>query len=386
MPELRHTVETLLFVLDSEFGDEIQVICRDDGSTDGSSEFLASIKNENFRVDCGAASGSMLANWELLLHKVDTPWFMYLGQDDILLPSFGRVAFAALKAAKSRRVDAITFRRAYLNWSDDGSVESSQHFANKTRRMRSKSLALMSSLVGSKPYHFLPQAYTSSIFSTSLLPRFSGPAKGQMLLAHPQDASLVSIWAFSESKSYYFVGEPVSMVGTSSHSAGRAISESKNSRVSNFDLAEDYLSSVYSGHRPYPEWAGSFKISSTQLYLWQSLCQYAVESSSKLAGILESRAIKMVIVSRAMSVQNHDSGRDLVTELAKFHNLPLSTIRALSKLFSVELWIKRWLLRARILVARSVVIVMPRFGAGVLDSPIAQPFSVFWSEQSIKGL
>jgi glycosyltransferase involved in cell wall biosynthesis len=81
MPHLRHTVDSILAQSHGEF----RVLVVNDGSTDGTAEFLDSIRDPRFRVIHQANCG-LVAAANRVLELVDTEYLLRLDSDDVALP------------------------------------------------------------------------------------------------------------------------------------------------------------------------------------------------------------------------------------------------------------------------------------------------------------
>lgn len=82
MPFLRETIPSLLLQTDGDF----TILAIDDGSTDGSLEFLNSVQDRRLRVVSQENRG-LTATLNRMLHEIDTPWLMRHDADDIALPT-----------------------------------------------------------------------------------------------------------------------------------------------------------------------------------------------------------------------------------------------------------------------------------------------------------
>lgn len=81
MPFLPETIDSLLQQICSDF----QVLAIDDGSTDGSLDYLQSIKDTRFKLISQPNSG-LTATLNRMLTEVETPWLVRQDADDIAYP------------------------------------------------------------------------------------------------------------------------------------------------------------------------------------------------------------------------------------------------------------------------------------------------------------
>lgn len=81
MPHLPQSIESILQQTHSDF----VVVAINDGSTDGSSEYLKSIRDPRLRVWDQPNQG-LTSTLNRMLHEVDTPWLVRFDADDIAYP------------------------------------------------------------------------------------------------------------------------------------------------------------------------------------------------------------------------------------------------------------------------------------------------------------
>jgi hypothetical protein len=81
MPYLHETVESILRQTHSDFA----VLAINDGSTDGSLEYLKSLRDHRFHVRDQQNQG-LTATLNRMLHEVETPWLVRLDADDVAYP------------------------------------------------------------------------------------------------------------------------------------------------------------------------------------------------------------------------------------------------------------------------------------------------------------
>lgn len=106
MPFLKESLESLLTQTDSNF----KVLAVDDGSTDGSLQYLLSVQDARLRVVTQPNRG-LTFTLNRMLREVDTPWLLRQDADDIALP--GRVAMTRRAIDRFPRAAMFYFEARY---------------------------------------------------------------------------------------------------------------------------------------------------------------------------------------------------------------------------------------------------------------------------------
>lgn len=293
-------VENVLLQLSLRLPSWAEVLVSDDHSTDGSvnHKVIADFGGV-FRFLRTPKEMSMSEHWDWALHHAQGDWVMFLGQDDAIQDFFFDKVLALLDTADERNLDAVAWRRAYYNWPSSnellnppGGVHVQYFCQPELAEKRIFWSGLKAAFFGGS-YHFLPQMYTSSVFSRRLISEVRSRREDEMFFfGHPQDAMAAAIFFWTRQR-FLWSGTPLTWVGTSSSSAGLAISHHQTEKRTNNRLATNYLTKVEQSLVPYPSWAGSFSIGDTQLYFFQALVQ-----ASHLADTWMSRLGRSLIVRK----------------------------------------------------------------------------------------
>lgn len=334
--------------------DDFELIISDDHSTDGTKEFLQTLKDDRISIIEPAESLSMTEHWEWALSHARGEWCIFVGQDDGLQPYFFHLADKLTTEATQRGLRAIASSRAYFFWKGCeytyGDTAISYVATNKVRICNSKYEALKA-LLGPQTYFELPQMYTTSLFRKELLDEARLEQNGCVFTCHPQDANLAAIACSLESrylKSYI----PLGWVGSSPKSAGMAIAG--NSIAANKDdqadiesLREVYLEKIARSKLQYHELAGSFSLNSAALYFWQALLMTQALRSAWINDLIASRGFRNLLFSCVLGdIKNKKESADVkATRLKEFESLlrlnrcSISTIRFWCQMGRLTRWL-----------------------------------------------
>lgn len=279
--------------------DDFEVIVSDGKSSDGSWETLQKISDPRILKFQTPSRMSMAEHWEWAAEHASGQWQMFLGQDDFLQDYFFEHAKDLTEFAESLGIRAVIAKRAFLNWPGLTEPPKNQILfgADDSIEIRKSKTQTALALTSVRSYHSLPQMYTSSLFSFDLLNEIRRRQKGQLIVCHPQDASLAASFCLTESK-YIYSGIPLSWVGTSPKSAGKAVISAANQNVNreSVELANDYRDSISSSGLRYPTYAGDFFIGDNAIYFWQALREVR-SSRGENVGILSSKLLLGLIIS-----------------------------------------------------------------------------------------
>ena len=242
MPYLEWAIESVL----AEQSDFLEVVISVDESEDSSSEFAHDIKDERVRVFSPPRNLSMSEHWDFAQSKCKGDWQIFLGQDDLFAIGYLQKWELMVSEAQGASIEAIVARRAYVNWEgvNDHSRPAIQFWGTSGSKVITAKEFVSRALYNQISYHEGPQAYTSSIVKREVLDAIRARNSGRLVSGHPQDAFLAAS-VLRHSQSFLFFGEPFSFVGTSSRSAGLAVSSSsKELSVDQIMLRENYITSV----------------------------------------------------------------------------------------------------------------------------------------------
>lgn len=280
---------------------DFELLVSDDGSDDSSLAFLRGFSDKRLRVFEAPSHSSMAEHWEWLSTKANGDWQMFLGQDDALQEYFFEAADQLTEFAESQGTHLVTAKRAYLNWPGMGSgsdLRQAIFRAQEEIKVKNLRLATWLTLAGIKSYHELPQMYTSTLVSGTLLQEVREAQKQRLIVAHPQDASLAASLALF-SRTYVYSATPLSWVGTSVRSAGRAVELGKKnaeSKSTQDKVLSTYVSDIEASKLAYPAFAGPFSLGDATVYFWQAI--YAARrASGKSTAWLRNPALVLWVVS-----------------------------------------------------------------------------------------
>lgn len=270
MPFLESAISSIL----SSERQDFELIVSDDSSSDGSSEFLASIRDSRLRVYRPATKLSMSEHWDWAAQWASGDWQMFLGQDDALQDYFFALSDHLTRIAEETGHRAICGRRAFLNWPglEPSAPDQALLFrAAPSITSRNTALDRWLALLSVRSYHSLPQMYTSCLVARSLVLEIRRIQKSNLVVSQPQDAGLAASITKLEKK-YLVCETPFSWVGTSRRSAGKAIIDAANTTSDSETqlTAKDYLGSVASSSISYPSYAGDFSLGDNGVYFWQA--------------------------------------------------------------------------------------------------------------------
>lgn len=301
MPYLETTLQTIL----AEPSDNVEVLVSDDHSGDGSSEFLAQIEDKRLRLLKPPRGLSMSEHWDWLLGRAVGDWQMFVGQDDGLHEDFFTLAEKATSFAEKHSLRAISTRRSYYFWPGAEKFYSglrAKHLEWDSFQIRDSRKEVYRALRSEIDYFDLPHMYVSSLWHRSLVADARKIGGGQVILSHPQDASLVAV-ATSLEKHFLRSETPLAWVGSSLKSAGLAITLDlqRNPQTPNHVLAlsTEYQHRVASSHLSQRQNADSFGLSSSAVYLLQAIAEIDSRSPAGAKQMLPGRIRRTYILAAA---------------------------------------------------------------------------------------
>lgn len=240
LPYLGYAVQSAL----ASHSHQVEVLVSVDETGDGSKELLGSITDKRLRVvDCPPGL-SMSEHWDFAQSQAIGEWQIFLGQDDLMMTGYAEVFDELTTKASIHGLEVIVARRAYVCWPplQEPGLKTLQYWETRDLTVRDSQQFLTRALLTEISYHEGPQMYTTTLVTKRIVESIRSANEGKLILGHPQDAFLAAS-LLKASKSFLFSGRPFSWVGTSSKSAGLAIS--KLGRVSEIaGLGETYAASV----------------------------------------------------------------------------------------------------------------------------------------------
>lgn len=241
MPYLKYSVNS---VLSSQFID-LELIVSLDDTGDESFEFLSQITDTRLKV-IGPPSGlSMSEHWDFAQSHALGRWQMFLGQDDMMMNGFLEAFEYLTDLAQQSELGVIVARRAYVCWPPlkHANLKALQYWRTDEISIKESNEFVPKALLSEISYHAGPQMYTTTLVSRSVVDSIRIENQGRLILGHPQDAYL-AVALLKKAPSFLFSGQPFSWVGTSSKSAGLAITKMASGEAEYSQLANDYRDSV----------------------------------------------------------------------------------------------------------------------------------------------
>ncbi len=240
MPYLKYAV---LSALSSDFLG-LELIVSLDGSLDESEKFLSEIQDPRLKVVRPRHGLSMSEHWDFAQLQAKGEWQLFLGQDDLLMNGYARAFEFLTQEASYRKLDIVVARRAYVTWPPLGNakLKALQYWQSGELEVRQAETFIVKALTSNISYHAGPQMYTTTLVSEKLISKIRLAQSGRLVLGHPQDAYLAAA-LLKEGRNFLFSGRPFSLVGTSTRSAGLAVSLSSENAETN-SLSGEYLLSV----------------------------------------------------------------------------------------------------------------------------------------------
>jgi glycosyltransferase involved in cell wall biosynthesis len=240
IPFLKYACDSVLH--DSR--DDIELLVSVDSEDTVASVFLSSIKDARLRVLNPKNKMSMSEHWDYAQLSARGKWQMFLGQDDMLMVNYGAAFDAATDLAEASGTGVVVARRAYITWPPlrEKNLKALQYWATNESLLRDSKDFVREALTSDISYHAGPQMYTTTLVSRGVINAIRARNDGRLILGHPQDAFLAAS-ILRQSPNFLWLGSPFSWVGTSTKSAGLAIT-SKIYNPETSDMADAYARSV----------------------------------------------------------------------------------------------------------------------------------------------
>lgn len=240
MPYLEYAVRSAL----ATDHPEVEVLVSLDSTGDDSKAFLDSITDERLRVFYPNPGLSMSEHWDFAQSHAVGEWQMFLGQDDLMMTGYINAFQKLTEEAARRNLGVIVARRAYVCWPPlrEPGLKALQYWRTEELSIKDSKRFAAEALLTDISYHAGPQMYTTTLVSRSTIDVIRKSNHGRLVMGHPQDAYL-AVALLKTNKSFLFSGQPFSWVGTSSRSAGLAITKlGTDSELA--QLGNDYEASV----------------------------------------------------------------------------------------------------------------------------------------------
>ena len=210
---LPSTIESII----SQNYSDYELVISDDSSTDGTSDYISSLKHPNIKVFHTQNRLTVAEHFDLALSYATGEWRIFVGGDDGLQPYFFKLADRLTEIAIKKNIRAIASRRAYFFWngcqSDYGDVAVS-YSATVKYQVKSSKKEMYRCLYSKNDYFNLPQMYTTSLFHSSLIDKVRRMQNGKFLTYGISDANMAAISVTMEKK-YLYSELPLGWVGTS---------------------------------------------------------------------------------------------------------------------------------------------------------------------------
>lgn len=265
-----------------------ELIIVDDCSTDGTLDYLESIKHDRIKIIYQKENRGAIGNFSDAIKYSSGEWVMFLGVDDGLQSYFFELADKLTQICEKEKLRVIASSRAHFFW--DGAAKlhgdkAVQYTARSEFSILNSRKELYLSLFGAQAYFELPQMYCNSLFHASLVNEAIQKQGGNLFSTVPPDANLAAI-ALSLEEKYLKSFVPLGWVGTSSSRTGYAGKDSD----------ENGLISDGINFNPI---AGKPTLGSLCLYLWNALLSTSNLREDSKNKLLESRFFKVLLLSSA---------------------------------------------------------------------------------------
>lgn len=331
-------IETII----SQNYSDYELIISDDHSTDGTREYLEKLVHPNIQIIYPEEELSMTEHWEWALSHAKGEWQIFLGQDDAVQAYFFQLADRLTKIAKDKNLRAIVARRAYYFWPgcefEYGNQRVSYSAYNKIQ-IRYSLIDVCKALFTNYSYHNLPQMYGSSLFHHSLIDEVRRKQRGIVFTCHPQDANLSAISCSLENK-YLRCEIPLSWVGTSTQSAGLAISSQDNignSKQIN-KLREEYGNKISNSRLKYNFLAGDFSLGNNSIYFWQALLETHHLRSNIHKNILSAKVFKIfffaAVLNGLRNTSMPDTKMNIFLDILKVNKIKFMQVKTISHCYN----------------------------------------------------
>ena len=270
----------------------VELIVSDNHSTDGTWEYINSIKDSRLVCIQPERPLSMINHFEFVLQQPKGEWITLFGDDDGVQPYFFELANELTK--KYNHLEVINSTRSYYCW--EGSeirYNCVVDYAGAYKFEIIKSVkALRKLLFGKAEYFDFPQFYTGTIFKRSFLDNVRKKQAGIIFNSITPDANSAAI-ILKNVKEYAYSHIPLGWVGTSVKSTGFSASGSeKEVKTSINDFSKLNQTDQVSVHHGFPCFIEIFDMS---LFFLEALYQNNLLFKPRLYKILDQYFIKHLV-------------------------------------------------------------------------------------------
>jgi len=255
---LRHTLRT---VVEQRYAN-LEIIISDNCSADDTREVVESFGDPRIRYLNTGKRVSMSHNWEFALDHVDGGWVTFLGDDDGMLPgALARVA-SVIAGTQAR---AVVSQWRFYYWPN--STVSANHLmipCSEGIEIRDASKWLARLMRGRAGYQDMPYLYTGGFADMRLVNAARSP-KGPFFCSMTPDVySGIALACVTDS--YVMLGEPVCVMGVSSHSNGASnLAPNADSGPADRFFSEDNI--------PFHAALGSARVKSVPIIVYECYLQ-----------------------------------------------------------------------------------------------------------------
>lgn len=278
MPYLKYAVTSAL----GTESKSIEVLVSLDETGDGSTEFLSTLADDRMRVIRAPHGLTMSEHWDFAQSHATGDWQIFLGQDDMMMVGYVEKLDALTHFATERALAVVVCRRAYVTWPPirTQNLKPLQYWRTDELKVMNSESFVKTALLNEISYHEGPQMYTTTVVSSNLIKKIRQDNQGRLILGHPQDAFLAAV-LLKYAPEYIWSGDPFGWVGTSSRSAGLAITHGGLGDESS-ELASSYSNSVsQSSSLPYKSSVG-FRHGVNSRYFYDALVGVWPEITSSI--------------------------------------------------------------------------------------------------------
>lgn len=278
---LPNCIETII----TQNFNNFEIIVSDDNSTDGTKDFLSSLRHPCLRVVNPPKRMTMVENFEFALQYATGEWIMFLGGDDGLQSYFFELIEKLTLIAEKKRLSIIMSSRAYYFWPGCDLLYGDEAVSYKAFinvEIKKSILQSIYSLFGFQTYFELPQMYTNSVFKREVIEEAKKIQNGRMFSTVPPDANLAAIACSLESK-YLFSNIPLGWIGTSPGGVLYSMEEVPSEKVK------------IGNNINYEDCSGNFALRSCSIYYWNALLLTSKLRSPWVNYILKSTFFKYLL-------------------------------------------------------------------------------------------